>query len=116
MLSLDKLGRFRITFGVHPYKHFKLFDRFLQLFYVIFQSRVFLFQLLYIYVLVHRIVVGQRQIFNKGYFNYSKFGERLLIAHNEAGRWYTSFLQVRSGCTPSLPTHQRRAKQGECDG
>ena len=69
--------RFGRVLRVHPQESFKLFDTFFQLFDVLFQFRVLLFQLLYICVLVHIIVIGQRQKFTEVYFNYSKVGERL---------------------------------------
>jgi hypothetical protein len=52
--------RFGRVLRVHPQESFKLFDAILQLFDAFFQFRVLLFQLLYICVLVHIILIGQR--------------------------------------------------------
>ena len=55
--------RFGGVAGIHSRKPLKLFDTFFQRFDAFFQFSVFLFQLLYLCVFVHGIIIGQKQRF-----------------------------------------------------
>ncbi len=57
-----RLGR---ILRIHPQKPFKFFDTLFQHCDMFFQCRIFRFQLLYIRVFVHEIIIGQKQRFTK---------------------------------------------------
>jgi len=69
--------RLRRILRIYSQKPFKFLDTLFQHCDMFFQCCVFRFQLLYICVFVHKTIIGQRHVFTKVYFNYSKSGERL---------------------------------------